>query len=605
MNRSLALLASSALFAVTASAQCFTVGAGTSIAPAGADDSLSAETALGINFPMAGALGTPYTHCIVSTNGVMYLTNGLGATGASGTAYGSTAQFQGVLGDSPRIAPFWDDLWDANANWDITIESTATTCTVRWLQVVEWNSTGNPKDFSVELSDTGAISISFGSIANLGTCYTGVSIGDGVADPGSADLSTSPLASTGLVYETFVAGAFDLGDSTILFSPNGVGYDVSTSCQAQPASHTNFGAGCYNLPNSVYQQLADAAVAGPALSGNALLLTPNANGNYDAAWLAGAAASLYVAPTGVALGLSDDGEVTYTSAGFPTPFGAVTDIRVNGNGIIGLGATPLTFAGGNNYEPTVPKFIGGTVPAIYSWHDYNVSEGGSIIAEDVVGMTLVTFDNVESYSSPAGPNPSTLQFQFDQTTGSVTIVWLSVDADASSVFGSAHLVGFKPASSTVDGGSIDLAAAGSVSASATEVPAISMSASPAPVSTSTTGTTVTYQVDNIPHANGSSGVHIGAVVLSTVGNIPGTELSSLGMPGCNAYVGAIVVILTDAAQFSSSSQAIPFVIPPGVPPGVEVFAQGAALFFPGSLVNGQNAAGVVTSNGVQSFISVF
>ena len=46
-------------------------------------------------------------------------------------------------------------------------------------------------------------------------------------------------------------------------------------------------------------------------------------------------------------------------------------------------------------------------------------------------------------------------------------------------------------------------------------------------------------------------------------------------------------------------------MPAGVPSGVVIYAQAAALVVPGSLPNGLNTAGLVTSNGLRTYVSSF
>jgi hypothetical protein len=53
---------------------------------------------------------------------------------------------------------------------------------------------------------------------------------------------------------------------------------------------------------------------------------------------------------------------------------------------------------------------------------------------------------------------------------------------------------------------------------------------------------------------------------------------------------------------ASNSQSVTFSIPPGVPAGLTIYSQSAALVQPFSLPNGQNAFGLTTSNGIASVI---
>ena len=151
-------------------------------------------------------------------------------------------------------------------------------------------------------------------------------------------------------------------------------------------------------------------------------------------------------------------------------------------------------------------------------------------------------------------------------------------------------------------GSTDLSAAIPI-VTAPDVHAMSMSASPTPISTAASGTQVVYQIDNIPDANGNSGVFFGLTMLTLFAPPVPIDLAAIGMPGCYLYVATMDVTLPFVGASSSQTTLLP--LPPAVPPGVSVYAQSAALVFPGSLPNGQNAFGAVTSNGIRSLINSF
>ena len=127
-------------------------------------------------------------------------------------------------------------------------------------------------------------------------------------------------------------------------------------------------------------------------------------------------------------------------------------------------------------------------------------------------------------------------------------------------------------------------------------PALSLSASPNPTSTATTGTTVTYAIDDIPDATGTSGVHFGATIVSFGGNVPGVDLGIIGAAGCNAHVDSLDLLFAFFGAGTNNTTAL--AIPPGVPPGTELFAQAVAITDNGLL----NAAGLTTSNGVRSVV---
>ena len=98
------------------------------------------------------------------------------------------------------------------------------------------------------------------------------------------------------------------------------------------------------------------------------------------------------------------------------------------------------------------------------------------------------------------------------------------------------------------------------------------------------------------------------VVLGTGGTIagiaaPGVELGFLDAPGCYAHVLTLSVLQTLLGN--TPTLQVTFPIPAGVPAGFELFSQSVALITPFSLPGGLNAFGLVTSNGVRSYVSQF
>lgn len=126
-----------------------------------------------------------------------------------------------------------------------------------------------------------------------------------------------------------------------------------------------------------------------------------------------------------------------------------------------------------------------------------------------------------------------------------------------------------------------------------------LAASPSPVSTPTAGTPLLYTLQNVPATAPGSGSGLGLVFLSLAADPTGTSLAALGMPGCSNWLGALDVGLTAAGAGSALTAS--FALPAGVPPGVRLYAMGAALTQPGVA----NAFGAVTSNGLASFVNAF
>jgi hypothetical protein len=363
---------------------------------------------------------------------------------------------------------------------------------------------------------------------------------------------------------------------------------VNYCLTAQPATNTTLGAGCGGTFNSFYQLFADAAAAAPGLTGNTLQLTPTANG-YQGAWLPGTAAANFVPPTGgVALTTGDDGVVNYTiaAAPFPTPQGPQTTLQISGNAIIAWGAAGMNYPGTNSYTPTASAFLNSTLGGIYAWHDYNVSEGGQILAQEVLGTLFVTFNNVENYPTNIA-NPSTMQFQLNLATGRVRIVWLSVDASTASTFGTRHLVGFSAPGTSADPGQVALATAfgGQLLTADPEVPALAVTANTLPL----VGTLWQLTTSNVP-ATGAVGIDVFGI------GDPGiTDLGFLGAPGCGLRASTDV---TNAWFVSGSTHAYSILLPAN-PALLNFNLYTTSAVFQAPAVN---ALGAVTGNGVRATI---
>ncbi|MBL8729428.1 MAG: hypothetical protein JNM25_13415 [Planctomycetes bacterium] len=613
------LLAVAAACVGPATAQCLALGGGTSAGlvasstyPAD-DEGRSPITPLGFALPLPGAPGSPFTHCVIDANGVLFLTNGGPAVGAStGFFLGSIFNFRGTAGASPRIAPYWDDLQAASpGTWDVRIDtSVAGRCAISWIDVAEFPDLAPPKSFQVELFATGVISFSYGVMdVGNGTTWVGVSIGDGVGDPGASDLSTPTTGAGGFVYETFPAGAFDLANSTVTFVPNGTSWNVVRPCE--PAHHTSYGTGCYDIPqfDAFYQWFGSAAAAAAALTGQSMTLSPGGSG-YTVTWGGGAFVPVSAAAT--VLPATDDAEHPVTpSLPLPTPGGAAPQLYVDDNGFVSTG--PGNGAGGWNpphfgtWDPST-NFLAAPETAWWSWHDFNPTEPGSgrITHEEVVvagePILCVTWNDVESYAVPETSNRSTVQLQFHLVSGIVTYVWPQVTAlgtGGSVPLPEATLVGFSLGGPSADPGSIALATALPIQ-TGNHIAALGLAASPAAISTATTGTVVTYRTTGMPAT--APGSHLGVCYLSVL-PLPGVDLAFVGAPGCRAYIGSLDLSVPMVG--TAPVQDVAVFCPPGLPPGLHVFAQSLALFPPNSLPGGRNAFGLVTSNGIDTLIQAF
>jgi hypothetical protein len=356
-------------------------------------------------------------------------------------------------------------------------------------------------------------------------------------------------------------------------------------CKA--ASNTIVGAGCGGAYHSFYANHANATVASAALSGNVLRLQRVANG-YLGTWQIGAASASYVTPTPAAavLAVGDDGFVPYNPvAPLPTPYGPQSTLAISANGILGFGPTVDT-PGTQPYTPTPAGMLQSTCGGIYAWHDYNPAEIGSgqVVAQQLGQTLFVTWRDVESY--PVGvPNRSTLQFQCNLASGDIAIVFLSIDADASSVWGSSHLIGVSAPGASLDPGSVDFATAPLFTTSPEQTP-LTLS----PLTTPVLGTSWMLQDDFLP-ANTSFGVHVLGFTDPGIG-----DLAVIGMPGCGLRASLDVI----APYLPMQGMSVPWGL--AIPlnsslAGLSLYATTAVAQTPAT-----NSFGFVTGNGVRGIL---
>jgi hypothetical protein len=633
MQRSLAFVTSFFLFVAAAVAQCLSVASpGTTLGSG--DETLFGPVAMGISFPMAGA-GGPFTHCVVNTNGVLYLTTGGAATDANLLQWGNVpGNLSGAAGASPRISAFWSDLVTTAPAGFVAIDTTVPgRCAVTWVQAREFLGAAT-KNVRAELFSTGVVQLSYsaGMTCESLPALVGVSIGNATALPAASDLSAAPLTATGITWQQFDPALvpFDLAGTTIAFTPSGAGYQVSTVCQA--ASHQAYGAGCYAIANeSCYQFFPTAAAAAAALNGQSMRLVPTANG-YSVTWGGGS----YVAPTGAAVvvALNDDDQAAITpTIPFPVGGGSVAQLFVHANGFVSMAGSnddgswnPPTLT---DYTPSA-QFRNAPTTAFWSWHDYDPTSGlGRVKREQaVVGpdtILYVTWDGVESYAVPETSNPSTFQFQFNLTTGSVTYVWQNLTAigtGQSPTFPESHLIGFSPGGASSDPGSITLASALPLTTTP-DVRPLTLSASPAPIISgggAGPAALCTYTVGDVPEFDpvGLPGVGACSLIWSVAGALPGgvdlgTFPTDIGLPGCRFYLlstDAFVDISGPIVGGAGGTLSFSIAMPQPLAPGLEFFVQALSLLPAGTPAGGSNNLvgtpyGARTSNGMKIHYELF
>lgn len=473
--------------------------------------------------------------------------------------------------------------------------------------------TGSPTnvlyDRAMTLSSAfGPAALTGGEVTNLGSLQQGPSSGLMDADPDNAPAVVSPDT----VFGTHCTGTFVYDPSDELWLiiqgshpiPSNVLAPHITALQIRDlssASNQNYGSGCYSftgpdLNSNLMQEFAGTPVAQAELDGNVLFFSL-AGDIYVASWLPGAAAGLYVPPSAAATVVAngDDTAETFTpTIAPPVPGGTAPQWTVMSNGVLTAAATGNQ---GTAFTASLAATATQAGLAWYNWRDYNpiAAGSGSIKVEETAGVIYVTFDGVYEYNTT---NPATFQWQINQTTGDVFMIWVNM---ATTVNATPMVVGSTLAgASTIPTSTVLSTATPFVMTSPVEQLPLTLSASPAPVINPST--TVTYTIDNIPEFIPGSGAYVSLLFLSVNPLPSGVELSGIltAMPGCKAYISSLNLTL-GAAVTASPTNPVPFTFSaPTFPPGFTIAAQAVAAFDPNfPLMNGENG-GFVLSNGVLS-----
>lgn len=574
-------------------------------------------------FPMPGVTAN-LDRMWVGANGEIYLTDSTMALTApvGGAPFGVNSLSDmrgGVPGSSARIVPLGGDLAGSRvvgASWSVYVDqSVMGQVTVTWTDIGRFANATDRFSMLCTLHASGAVEFSYGTTfpsSGFTGRWVGISTGNQVGSTSSPnrDLgSGADSGSEGLLYQSFTGTAphdWDLSGTTLRIAPNGSGGYAAQSLGAfvppPCASNTSYGTGCYSyqdVKTSIAQLFPGAPAAKAALDGNSLTCTLLGN-TYLLTWTAGGAAG-FVAPSASAtvLPLTDDGSVTVsTSVATPTSVGQVPSWKVSANGILTAGSVANN---GTDFTPTLSDVANATVApglGFCSWHDYNPAGIGSgqVEYEEVAGVAYITWNGVDAYGTPSA-TPSTWQFQIDESTGTIRIVWVSMSA-ATGPTSNAHLVG-----ATLDGPglvppSTDFATSTPLMLGPdTSMAPLALTASPRPViAPNTPGTTVTYTVSNIPPL--AAGTYFTVLVLGRVPTMgPGIEMLPAA-PECFLHVWPFVWWFFPTPLNSPTQTHQIHYSDFWFDPGEMLYAQAFALIPPWSLPNGQNAMGVTSSNGI-------
>lgn len=357
------------------------------------------------------------------------------------------------------------------------------------------------------------------------------------------------------------------------------------------AEATRFGTGCYTVNGSAYQEWTDnatpsaAAAASAALTGRQLTFLPSGGGYV---MLPGTATFIPPSASANVLPAVDDNEAPIPLTNpLAYPGGTTSQLYVHSNGYVSVGPNN-TMPGSPNWVPEIPAMLAATNAAWYSWHDYNPTEPGSgqIKWEEVGSVMVVTFDGVESYPTTA-VNPSTFQFQFDEATGVVTILWQTIEAIGGTGFlqGSDHIIGFSPGGVSPATGQFNIATLVPTPLGFPERFPLSLSASAKPL----LGTTIS--LDTTQETGQSLGINFLGVAAFPA---PGIDLGIIGAAGCAALVdttGAVGNLISNFLPGTSMSVSWPL---PNVPTLAGFTAHSQSLWLDPTA----NSFGAIVSNGV-------
>ncbi|MCU0863952.1 MAG: hypothetical protein MUC36_09180 [Planctomycetes bacterium] len=597
--------------------QCFTPAGGTAIALTSAsppiaanDEGRSAPIPLGFAFPMPGI--TAPTHAVIESNGAIYLTNGGPAVGT--VLFGpqnGVDDLRGGPGGSPRIVVLWSDLEGIAATWAIRTDTTVPgQFTVRWIDVENVGSGGPTVSFGATLFSNGDIELAYGNLAEDSFGYAGVSVGNDVGtglevgDDLVAGASSGPL---GLLFGDYLGlSRPQISGKSVRLQQNGLGgYSSSLTCRN--AEHENYGFGCYEYQEAneaLYQLFPNVAASFAAIpSGTSIQFTIAGNGGYQVA----NGTAVFVPPpaTATVLTLTDDSQVNVTpSQPFPYTDGTlVPTIAVCSNGFISMAPTGVN---SNGTGGSVTSLLNAPAPSFRSQRDYNPAPAASGKVkrhEAVVGgqpILYVTWDNVFIYNTTVSER---FQFQLNLATGEVAIVWDTLVPTVTST-SRPLLVGLAAGNSFNPGPTVLATQLPQLTFPDVDQRPLQLDADPAPVINPSTA--VTYTLTNLPEAAPGTGIHLAALFLS-VGSVPGgLDLGFLGAPGCSAWIASLDLPVVVPPSLTNTATSTVVFSAAQIPAGSVIYAQAVALFNPAfPLPNGQNAFGLLTSNGVRSFVEPF
>lgn len=355
-----------------------------------------------------------------------------------------------------------------------------------------------------------------------------------------------------------------------------------TTVPDAPATVTTLGSACGHEFRSFYEEFSVAAPHYNTFDLNGLSMRWQFAGtryvvdNVVAAFVPPSAAAINVAAGAL------DGEQGFTlSAPMPTLVGTTTSLQVCTKGYVATAA-----GNGVDFSPTGLELLAFPSDTWACWMDYDQTSvlSGKILYEQVGNIAYATWNGVRTY--PGNPATNTFQFQFNVTTGDVTLVVVALNGSSSWPC----VVGFSPAGSSLNPGRTDISA---------ELAA---------------GTIITDPLDRALNLVALNNPVLGTTWSVGVGGIPGTgllgveilgffdpgidDLGFLGMPLCG--LRASPDLLTPWFV-SSSTHYYHLPVPNNLQlMGLDLFTTTAVFQVPPI-----NAFGAITSRGLQAHIGSY
>ena len=564
-GRSLLLAATLAASTAFATAQCaITLPLGTNLGLI-LDDTLSAQTALGFQFPFNGV---NYDSVYVCSNGFLYLFDSTGAV-APPTLSPYVPTVATILAStSPMICGPWMDL-DPQVGGTVNLNTFAgppASATITWDQVPERNQT-HVNTFQITLWDNGQMdfywSPNFLNITH--TALVGWSEGNGAADPGPTDFSSAVLTTSAFTaYELLGAGSFDLiGQGFTAIPAPGSFLIVPAPC----AGSSTYGQGCPKA-STTYELFGGSTFD---MSGGSLLFQ-NLGGRY----LVTTCATNCWDPAFVNnLGLGDDALALNQQLGFTFPFfggGSTTAIDVCSNCFVWMNTGSSASA---DYSPTAAELLSNPPRLCPVWMDLNPLAGGGVYFDTTPSKAMVTWDNCFAFGTTS---PNSIQLQLFPS-GDFIVAWQQVINNAT--LSADAICGFSQGNGASDPGPIDFSTAVPFTTGSGGTPvALAAQAGSRPQ----LGGTFVMEASNLP-----AGTLLG---MTNVGFInPNIPLDFLGMDGCT--------LLTDIQGVFPMTLSLPGGMTSFGIPNVPAFA-GGQMNAQAIVVNPSfNPFGVAASNGVR------